>query len=443
MLPSAPPLASHIFGRFISITTGIAISSDFQISTGGDVAGYPRIATDGSTAIVIWENTATDVVGRLIDLSTQTPQGSEFAISTGGTHQIEHQVVASNGKAFVVWRTSSPVYSQLVRGRFISLNTGPTNAEFDISPGGEPRLAVKDDDAIVVWTQTTSFPGIKAKFFNLQFETGAVEFLVNDSFESSVFPNVIITGNTALVTWARGSAVRGTFLDMTQKARIGANIDLGSAGTVQSRPMLTYSSGKVLAVWTSAEPGIACVLPACDNVRASLVDVDQRVAIGSHFLVNSTVGNSHHILPAIASSGDKAMVVWQEDYLISGLDSENRFRFIDLAQGNTIGPDATFGVMFDRTQNPPKIVGGNGRALATWSQRHPAFPNDSAFNQIKGLFFDFGTQALVPANGLNNFFTAPLIERDLHRDDSDQVLTVCGLRHTAYSRRHAACVKAE
>jgi len=451
------------------------VSTDTPMSTSNTGQQfYPMSAASQGKALTVWQSTDNgsdeDIRGRITDMQTGVSVGTtDFRINdiTAAT-QSYPAVGADNGKALVAW-ASYDSGSWKVRGRIIDLNSGNFDCTTDMLLGTSDinatnpiQVLVFGNSGLVIWrTGNVPYSDIMGRFVDMgncsAVSTG--DFNVSTANAADQYaPQLAGSNGKALVVWATmdsGDAdIRGRAIDMVNMALVGASdfrINYLTNNT-QSYPAVSVSGDKALVAWHSADSNVDY------DIRGRVVDIVSGITLGSTDILISYTNNSHQVYPKVSLSGDRALVSWyseagapvytvygrvvnikalaavgSSDFLLSTTNSAQniaqtamgsyvvvtwesnnstpsydiRGRVVDLDSASPVfGNDFLVSTTSTYNQRGPSVVFAGQKALVTWySDVNGSYQNDIFSNLINF------PSAKLPY-GQNNFFTAPLIERN-------------------------------
>jgi hypothetical protein len=456
------------------LNTGInlqATAKDFLVNenTTGDQR-FPVSSGNGSTVLTVWVSGENNSIwGKLLDLNSGKSIGSEFQISTGNENNLSNPVISiSNNKAFVAWSTRIGPGEGNIRGRIVNISNGnliPSSSDFAISQNtanlqNYVKLSSKGDNALAVWSSDHAAAGntdIYGRYINLTNGTPAGDdFLISSSNASFQFANDIsLCGDKAIVTWDSNDNgtdrdIRVRLIDFNTGILQGAgDVLLSTSNTdIQYNSGITCGPNSALVTWASKDNG------SDFDIRGRLINLGTGVPEGtSDFLVNTTISNDQFPAMGIAY-GTRALVLW--NHLSANDDYDIRGRVIDLETGNFSTSD-DFLVSTENTgpQTGAVAASSNNHVLITWRSGTTLIEQD-----IRGRFYDLETlkfigdfdflistthsnshaghslyisgnlpvvfwgskdngmdydirgSFVIPDYGINQFFSAPLIERN-------------------------------
>lgn len=415
---------SEIRGRVVDVSTGqVQGTGDFVIST---TAAYstalPRLVTAGDKALVVWvaldSSNAGDIKGRMVDLTSGQPLGTgDMLLSTTSmAMQFVPQISIADTKAIIVWQSSDNGVDYDVRGRFFDMSGGFPMGTGDmlissnnVGSQASPQVSVSGDKAIVVWQSTMNGSQYVIRTRLLDIINGTVlgtgDFAASQT--ASAFrqsPQVAASGNRSLIVWYGDGAgdwdVRGSVVDMTGNGSlINSDFLLSSAsGGYQYVPQVAAAGSKAVVAWLSDA-----------DIRGTIVDLSSGLpaAGGDVLLSSTTVPNFNR--PQVKASGNSAIISWHAS---NGVDLDIRGRILNLQTGvAAAGSDFLISSTTAFDQATPLIGVYGSQALVAWPSRNAS--NELSVRAAFVTLPDVPVPFVGPLPyGANNFFTAPLIERN-------------------------------
>lgn len=391
-----------IRGQMVNVDTDTPIGGSILISTTNiGEQGTPKVVISGKRALVVWyarEPTPWFTPrGRIIDTTTGLGIGNDFLIpSTALSGDAGVPSVAVGGSIALVVFTSDTV-----RGRYISLAPGAEGLtqglDFPLSPGGgiNPAVAAYGDRAVVAFSQGSSAT-IRARVFGLAPATlGPLggEFPLNTPIAAGVSgPIVGMSKDRAVVSWRFVSDgvthVRG--IDTTGSGSAIGN-DINFSTNMSFSPMRIGVFGTRALLVSNLNSGT-------QQIWGRFFDMPTGSAIGAQFQISVTTSTNTGS-PNVGLFDNRAFVTWSSQ---EGSNFRTRARVIDTVNG---APLDVNDILVSNTTNSgvaidPQIVVSGHRAMFGWVFSSP------------GNGFRRRTYKINPNYGLNNFFTAPLIERN-------------------------------
>lgn len=437
--------AREIRGRIVDIETGLLVGSgDFLISPVGVGDNQrPEVVAVGTKALVIWQNAADftgSVRGRIVDLVGAKVLGfADFAISMQHNNVAQLSIAVETNRALVAWVSAQDAVPRIY-GRVVDMTTGDASGsvDFQISMNSDgqvrfPAVSVKGNRAVVVFQQENASqvgPDIRGRLVDISALTAlAQDFAVSFSNDfSQSMPQVKISGNRALVVWQSNDTdfdgskfkIKGRVLNMDVSDATATMAPMGvvdftitawgnlSAPFYNYSPKLEVYGYKAFIVWQSiTNTGIY-------EIRGRIIDFQNAYHINSE--IGPNIGKPEFILsasdtsekfsPTVGISGTRALITWNAGST-STIYPDIKARLFDLAAevmgGNS---ELTINQTTNQSQMSASSVIFGNRSAIFWQSNH-----DGANTHIYGRLQNGDIINMLPY-GLNNFFVAPLIERN-------------------------------
>ncbi|PJZ70380.1 hypothetical protein CH373_12440 [Leptospira perolatii] len=440
-----------------------AAASDFVVSevNGVTTMSNPKVASDGDTAFVVWKQNSS-LIGKFYQISTGNQLTAATVLNTA-TATGKFVVKAKNGRVVFIWESNSDIYIAL-KDMTTYANIGSeskvvTRGTFASGTAPYIDLGVGNDRAIVAWnTSIASGSGVQhtgsARVYRT--DTGAslnaaFNFYVPsaEGLPSALEVSADATGDYGILSVLLRNLPAGTTYMRTFRYDL-PNLTLGTLRSVGSNTNALYydlrsiASNNYGALTARRDDGYSFIS------IMNLTDNTSPLAIPSGFASGSTSISAAHL----SASGDTVLITWINNnrtyikvvslslgnYLYantlspdSGATVTNRQYAMSFISGNniltkwmhfenglrtirgrtsTLSPFALKGAseFFISTTNQGEqqyggvAVSGQKAFIAWWS-------NDIAQQRIRGFSLDIQNPGALQY-GLNNFFVAPLIERD-------------------------------
>ncbi|WP_246838992.1 LIC12048 family lipoprotein [Leptospira yasudae] len=426
-----------ILGRYVRISTGTPIgATQFTINTAPSSTSRVFLKSNGSKAAIVWDN-GNDIYISLRDLNTLGPIGSETKVDTisryPGTAKY-FDVAVGTDRTIVIYDSASLSSS--------SIQTSPAGC----GPiGWDPCWGTQ---YVYNWqVLTKTYRNDTGALANTVLLSNKTDVRV-DTFEiRNTYPRISASGNRALL------AMHEEYYMNTGELRcygIMGTIDLMTGTWVN--PSTVVDLQRVIFQYSEANngKGIVTYLPDGDpSIRyAKVWDLANNVAIGNPFVIENSMSGYYvnvsdnnalvtytkggqvylkvidlqsgaplhtNLIPLSnmaggtkypgrsIASGNKVLAVWDTT---DGGKRTIRGRLVDLTNFIPLGS----GEFFISTTNegaqtfPVANVSAN-TSLVTWIAQDLTQP------RIRGAKIDLANPGALQY-GLNNFFVAPLIERD-------------------------------
>ncbi len=379
-----PLSGSGIYARFVGINTANGIGPDIQIS-GVSSPQNVRVVATSDRALIVWGEGASTVKGRLIDVPSRTVVGSEFTIT--GISYPQLSVARYGNLALVVGQ------DPLISGRVVDLSTGSlvgglisfTSSGFNF---GNLRITQSGDRAMIVypWTPALFDPSsLRARVFN--FTTGTTvgsEINLGSISSAGISFAAAASGNHGIVGYSDGATIAKVIDLNTNSQLFSGTVEV--AGTIKA---------------THAANGKAIFVVANSGLRGRFLDLTAMNFAGDSFQISG--GSPQDVF--LGLNGNHLLVHWIH-YTVSPQYFSNHTQIVDWTTGNLIGSQLLVDSTATSVMNSPMAAVGQGRALVAWLR------GSIADNDLYGRVIPFPVDPnAAPTYGLNNFFTAPLIER--------------------------------
>lgn len=419
----------QVRGRIVDVSTGLPTGSDFAISPplAGNYAAV-AVANSGSTAIVVWstDGANSDIFGQIVNISTGdvgNPVGSNpFSVSLNNNgSQTGPRVAVAGNSALIVWQSNDNGSNLDIRGRTMDLTSLVGGSDFLISNTNSavqmsPQIANADNKALVVWQSNDNGSDfdIRGRFVDISSGvTTNSDFLVSNTIAyNQSNARISVSENRALVVWESFEGTirqaRGKVFDLAMGTALNNDFNLSTD--------IASTGAFLLNVSTAGNIGMVVWVGNSDmNIYGRVVDLKAGEPVGYNVLTISTNNTNTQLSPDVKLSGNRALIAWTSNHL-SGSDFDVRGRVFD-AYAMKFADDSDFLVSKTNQANQTDIqidLAGN-RPLIRWLSADIA----PITFRSRVLYFDLSTvdrpgfsiTQNAPYN-LNNFFTAPLIERN-------------------------------
>lgn len=431
----------NIRGRVTNLSSGTPIGTDFIISVGDGWTGPLSIVSQSNMAFVVW-NTNAAVFGQIINISTGevgNPVGSPaFMISsTTGAGWAAPVMSLSGNRGLIVWAAGNVSASTAdLRGRFFDFSGGLINllgnADVPISSSNAgnqyvPAMYAYNGMALVVWASADADPSldIRGRYVDMN---NAVA--LDSDFPVSVHnsggqanPNISGAGSKAAVSWYSNDSatnVRYRVFDLDAQKPVSSS-DFwicGSSCGYSGYPWAIAAQGdRALVIWTSFEGS-----NSTNVVRGRTVDLISGLpGSPNDFLISTT--NSPGTVSSVgtAISGSRVFAYWEQGNPNGSSPIDIRARVFDLFT-NQFSTSGDFSLNMPYFTNIYPNIYANQISNSDGNSIFVSFGagvGGGAYQNI-GIQFSFTSNSTPGANtalqqskySLNNFFTAPLIERN-------------------------------
>ncbi|PJZ59079.1 LIC12048 family lipoprotein [Leptospira barantonii] len=433
-----------LLGRYHQISTGLPVGNPFTINATTPMPGGGTyvVKTNNGKAIIVWENVDT-FYASIRDLATLTTISAEVAVGTRVTSaplksfNYSFDVAVGNNRATVLWNnfsTSTTVNSIIgggmalftdtriyqVAAQSIRLDNGGLLGYSDISGYSESNQVIDsmahqadvyarynvfisaeansnnqivfgwmykeiNSDAHTIWSSVYDLPTLV--------KIGSNQTILNETTRPKDFIKVGATNGKGMIVWRRNDgAVFGRGIDTTNSNLIGSdNITLESSG-VDYLKLSTFADTSLLTYRMNTKEV---------RLKAINLQTSQPLFPGS---INLASDNADMRKPGNSIlSGNKILTTWDQ---INGTKRTIWGRISDISTFTVDGPkEFQLSTTNEGIQFNPNSVVYNGMGLALWVSQ------DKTQQRIRGAKIDLNNPGSLKY-GLNNFFVAPLIERD-------------------------------
>ncbi|MBM9577956.1 hypothetical protein JWG45_12440 [Leptospira sp. 201903070] len=446
-----------LIGKYHQISTGLPLGNPFNINTAASTGNYQVKAKNGK-AIIAWEN-GNNIYANLRDLTTTVSLVNETLVTTrfspsGPLYNFDPAMVQSywridiaigNGRAAIIWNdfsmATSPSASAIpcsagtcdlyprtfaVNLRIISTDTGifqggsrtvrsySDNFEAPYIFMSPPMLvyyiqsyvldfsvdATSENQIIIasnLQTVNTQDHTFVSTIFNLNdgSKIGTEKTLISETIRPIDSHSVKANNGKATVIWRRiDGVVFGRGIDLSNSDLVGNDNEILESGPVE---YLVFSS--------SGDTGLLTYRTNAKEVRLKTLNLQTSQLLYPGFLVLGTGSADARSPGQSILSGNKVLTTWEQT---NGTKKTIWGRISDVSSF-TIDGQKEFqlsttneGIQF----NPTAIVNsGSNLGLVMWVSQ------DKTQQRIRGAKIDLNNPGALKY-GLNNFFVAPLIERD-------------------------------
>ncbi|MBI1177956.1 hypothetical protein GC207_11035 [bacterium] len=317
---------ADIFGSRIDANGASLDGGNLLVSTVSNSQETPAIASNGSIYLAVWRDyrndSLGDIYGSRIASNGTVLDPSGIAICTAANYQ-QAPRVASNGSDFlVVWQDFRNGVHDDIMGSRVS------NAGSVLDPNGfaittalgaqrQPSIAGTPDGYLVVWQDrrggtTDDIYGARVGSDGTVLDLNGLAVCTATGDQKS--PTVAALNGSYFVAWEDfrsgvSNRVYGTRIQSTGQIKTQDGFALSSVIGEQQAPRIVASTNQFFAVWQGSANGTNFNIFGTRITELGIVQETNSV------LVNASTGDQTH--PAIASKGGDFMVVW-EDQRTSG-----------------------------------------------------------------------------------------------------------------------------
>jgi hypothetical protein len=379
-----------VFGARVSAAGAILDPGGIAIRTTSADEEAVAVAWDGTNHLVVWDQTTATgdhaVYGARVSPAgvLQDPEG--IAIATSGATDIPSPAVASDGtSSLVVWEGVrndsgyfSVVYGARVSSAGVVVDTVPLTVAEVAEPASlywirTPAVAWGGTSYLVVWDEV--LPGAPLGDAIRGARVGAdgvaqAGFTIANAAGEQNAPAVASNGSSFLVVWE--DSRNGDWNDFdVYGARVSAGgvvedasgIVIGTAtASDQSEPAVVWDGTNYLVVWQDARDGSFIFNYDVYGARVSASGAVQDV---SGVLIGTATNDQS--LPAAASSGAGALVVWQDSR--NGANPWERYQIRGARVTSALGVQDPVGIEIGtaaNVQNAPALARDGTNYLLVW-----------------------------------------------------------------------------
>ncbi len=396
-------------------------------------AEHVSVAGLGSQAFVVWRTSVngfrTGVRGRMIGLSSGTPIGGTFDLSSAdewdattlSLHEYHPTVVAGTDRFVVAWVRERVFFlfpfgnitDSTARIRTFDGLGAPVSADLVAhSASGAPSsqylfLAAQGERALV---RSSVGGGPRTSFVDLSGSGTVSAPPLIDGIP--VERPMIVEGNRGLVAWHSGGTVFAQAYDLAGQALLGSSLQLSNAPGVSQHPrVLGFGGNRALVHWTMnrADASASEIRGRVINLTTGTFEGPDTLLVGNlpHGLANN---NQHRTHSALIPGAGEALLVF-------GRGTQQFARVY--ARRVALTPLAPVGNLELISKSTPyharwPVVTGNADGMVLFWE---GLDNEGADfltgdSDIYARWWKNGSTAGTLTHGLNNFFVAPLIERE-------------------------------
>jgi hypothetical protein len=433
---------ADIYGQRVQ-GDGTLSGSVTKLCTSSSASGGSAIAANGSSYLVVWEDsqnsatTAWDLYGAVQSASGALVAGN-ISISQGASDQRAPRI-ASNGSDFlVVWEdrrnsasTGSDIYGRRVNGSGV-----PQGAEIPVSTASAdqtlPNAAFNGTSFLVVWQEARNSGAtgqdIYGRLVNSSFALSGSEIQITTAPNDQTFPAVAARGATYLVVFRYTRTgpnydVYGRIVGSDGTPAAQGNFAIATTGQLNFAPAVSSDANNFLAVW--ADYG-AVPRSGLAQISGRRITTGGTLLGSSPFLISTELDNSYK--PAIACNGQNYLVVWQQQR--PDTSGQNYYKIF----GTRLGLDGTvldpvallIGSPTGRDQTEPAVAASGSQYLVVWTGVRPQMSGRTAIygsrvgatgSIVDGVpltisinfqvpIDDYQEHAAVAGDGFGNYFVA-------------------------------------
>lgn len=321
-------LGYNLWGQFIDLTTSSRTGSPFMIASNAlgasmSLSGNRAVIAYGGNISALYSTDYKGARARIVDMGNGSFVGSEMILSNSSTERVSGaQVYAGTNVAFTAFQT----YSGRIICRYVDLQTispiggatfspGTTSSQYDYYPS----VAGSGESAIVAWKAYTGSNAISlARVLDLQLMAvpSGSDLVLSPLGNSSSVSNLMATAENGkgLFTWSlyngayTATEIRGRVISLQSGSFLTPNDFLISTtnDTMNSPVKVSLSGNRGLVVWNHGASGNPI------TILGQTVDmqIGDRVSNQQEFTVNSTILDTIPT-PAVSLIGESGVVAWE------------------------------------------------------------------------------------------------------------------------------------
>ncbi|TGL50824.1 hypothetical protein EHQ61_08575 [Leptospira wolffii] len=411
---------TDVFGRFYQISTGTNLSGILDLTT-ASATGKFAVKTNGSKVVLLWDSGNDLYISvRNWDAAATTAVESKVATrQTAGGVGYTFDLAVGTTKALIAWNSvyttlfysfpsTHTVYNHESYARQYDLSTGAASAvafkyyteAIDSYNSGTGAMRVAADgsgtNAILAnVTYDSNSYGIRAVPYD--FNTGAIvgslKIIKAQGANPGTSLSVGVTGTNAILVWRR-----------PDNALFARSMDLSTGNLISSGEVAIDTKATSFKLSVADDIGLILYSTTTNriNLRPFLVSVGQLKVMNVLSLDTSLKATARK--PGVPSLvGNNIISLWEHE---ENSKRTIRGRIATLSPFQLKGSGEFFVSTTNQgTQTGPSAVGIANMGLGAWLSQDTDLP------RIRGYYLDLNNPGALQY-GLNNFFVAPLIERD-------------------------------
>lgn len=317
---------THVIGTRVSVEGKALDPEGVQLSTGEIACVNPRVASSGTSFLVVWETFPRDFVPSSVMAALVPASGDATAITqlpslgnVPGWHS--SPAVASNGEDYLVtWSNDAPERSALILAARVSrtgtlLDASPLTVSSGPGMQYSPSVASNGTDYLVAWDDMRS--GDSGSYIRASRVThdgrvlDAQPLQLPEDAANDYFPAVASNGTDYLVIWSRYFRSRGSQIFGARVTSEGEVLDPAGLAvtdlrpeTDSSRPSVVSNGTDYLAAWGESSGPFGSV----SELRVARVTSRGTVETPGGSMPGAGPGADR---PALAFNGTNYFVVWR------------------------------------------------------------------------------------------------------------------------------------
>ncbi len=374
-----------IYGVRIT-AAGAPVEVPFRISQGAGNHDYARVASDGTSALVVFEGAGpfgTTVVngsvGGMRVKSGTIQTSANLILSTRGNRQQAPAAAFDGSKHLVVWEDDRKGYPS-IWGVRVDETGKPESATIDIGQGLDqtsPRVAFNGTDYLVVWLDCQAYSGIDCSRYEVRgarvSRDGQVSDTVDGFYIGGTTAQSLAVGSNGkdfLVAWQNGFYDRSNL----HAARVGADgvvvdttpLIVCDAANGQYQPRVASDGTNYLVVWNDMRTGTR------GDIYGAGISSAGQVLHANGFPIANRVESEWNA--DVAFNGNDYFVVWSRQNPSPAMDDifgsrvTPAWAVVDAASPQVVISEAT-------PQTDPRITFARDEYIVDWVNGDSLSPN--------------------------------------------------------------------
>ncbi len=275
----------------------------------------PRIATDGTTAFVVWSDrrngTSYDIYGSRVDEDGNLLDPAAIFIGHGGSFDAYPNVAFDGTNYLVVWNyQEGDIYGARVSKQGELLDPEPFVISDAIGAQQSPAVAFDGTNYLVVWRDSRSglddIYGTRVTPSGIVLNTAGIP--ISTAAEYQFFPDVSFDGTNYMVVWQdqRNGAydIYGSRVNQDGIVLDPAGIQISGATNEQNRPSIDFDGNNYFVAWEDYRSGSAY------DIYGSFITPDGTVLNGEGIPI-STAADAQSS-PSVSFDGTNYLVTWHD-----------------------------------------------------------------------------------------------------------------------------------
>ncbi|WP_257588270.1 LIC12048 family lipoprotein [Leptospira sp. id769339] len=408
--------ANSLTGRYFNITTGQALTGEFALLS--NYGGYNDYSIDikGSKVLLAWRRTITgetdthEIYFDAFDISSLPTASRTGVLVESLTESNQYSciscvsVAGTETRAIVSWKDGTNTSTHYVKGRVYQLDP--------ITPLANSFTAISQSATSAYNSHVFSEAEGSIGFIGGIMNTNAQDFRVG--FKLVNLTTGTLTGSGIIFSDSSSSAGNISHLSLTDYGSKHLGTWIESDGTLYGAILdssgnsfgskLTFDTS-VTNVQTEASGNIAYVsYSKANRIYIRTVDLSSgQFQSNSPLVVDSTNSATSKKMGSLIISGNTIVLLWEH---LEGGKSTIRGRSVSLSPLAVKGPGDFFvSTTNEGNQTAPEISGSGNNGFAVWLSQDILQP------RVRGAYMNIANPGALQY-GMNNFFIAPMIERD-------------------------------